>query len=135
MADRDVFMRRALWASALFNCGGALLFAFPASLGQLAGLPVPVPRVYSALVVLFVLLFAWLYAWLARQPRIERPLVGLAAVGKASAFATVLLSYLLGDVSLLAVLAMSGDLLLAAVYAWWLLGAVDHRAIAAHRVS
>ena len=39
-------MRRVLWTSVFFNFGGALLFAFPDSLGRLAGMPAPAPRVY-----------------------------------------------------------------------------------------
>ena len=53
----DRFMRGVLGVSAVFNVGGALLFAFPATfLGQLAGLPAPVPRLYCAVVAFFVLL-------------------------------------------------------------------------------
>lgn len=114
-------MRYALWASALFNLGGAFLFAFPDSLGQLAGFPGHVPRVYSALLALFVILFGGAYAWLARQPRIDRPLVALAALGKAGAFAVVLAFWVLGDVPVRSVLAMSGDLMFALVFGWWLL--------------
>ena len=59
-ARRDDLMRYALWASALFNLGGALLFAFPDSLGRLAGFPGDVPRVYSAIGDLaFAIVFAW----------------------------------------------------------------------------
>src|SRR5437762_533027 len=77
-------MRSALWASVVYNLGGTLLFVFPSSFGRLAGLPVPVPRVYTALLALFVALFGGAYAWLARQPRIDRPLVAMAALGKRS---------------------------------------------------
>jgi hypothetical protein len=69
MLDRDKFLRRALWVSVAYNLAAALLFAFPASsFGRLAGLPSPVPPVYSALVAFFVALFGGTYAWLARQP-------------------------------------------------------------------
>jgi hypothetical protein len=121
--DRDRIIRRALGAAAFFNLGGALLFAFPSSpMGELAGLPVPVPRVYSLLLALFALLFGVLYAWLARQPRIERPLVALSAIGKATAFFIAFVCWLLGDLSGRTVLAISGDLLFAGLFAWWLVG-------------
>ena len=68
-----------------------------ASLGRLAGLPAPVPPIYSVLLVMFVLLFAGSYAWLARQPEIDRPLVALAGIGKAGAFAAVLGCWLFGQ--------------------------------------
>src|SRR5262249_42818170 len=115
-------MRRALLVSAFFNLGGALLFAFPGSVGQLAGLPGAVPRLYSATVTLFVLLFGGAYAWLARQPRIDRPLVAMSAIGKAGFFVVVLGCWVLSEASGLSVLAASGDLAFAAIFAWWLLG-------------
>jgi hypothetical protein len=120
---RDDLMRRVLWTSVVFNLGGALLFLFPASLGRLAGLPAPVPFAYSALLALFIVLFAGSYAWLALQPRFDRPLVAFAAIGKASAFAVVLACWVAGAVEGRAVLAITGDLVLAAIFAWWLLGA------------
>jgi hypothetical protein len=119
--ERTQLMRRALWASAVYNLGGALLFAFPDSLGRLAGFPAPVPRFYTALLAFFVALFAGAYAWLARQPQIDRPLVALAALGKAGVFAIILAAWALGDVPGIGVLAASGDLVFAAIFAWWLL--------------
>ena len=118
--DADEIMRYALWAAAIFNVGGALLFAFPGSLGRMAGLPAELPRVYGALLVSFVLLFGGAYAWLALQPVFDRPLVALAAIGKAGAFAVVFACWLLGDVSVLSVVAISGDLAFALLFAWWL---------------
>ena len=73
--DRDRIVRRALGVSVPFNLGGALAFAFPESLGRLAGLPTPAPPMYSAPLAFLVALFAGTYAWLARQPHIDRPLV------------------------------------------------------------
>lgn len=119
--DRDRTIRRALRASVIFNLGGALTFLFPGSLGQLAGLPPPGNRVYPTLVAFFAMLFCGAYAWLARQPRIDRPLVAFAALGKASFFVIVLLFWLAGALPALAVLAASGDLLLALIFAWWLM--------------
>jgi len=119
---RDDLMRRVLWASVLFNLFGALLFLFPASLGRLAGLPAPVPFAYSALLALFIVLFGGSYAWLALQSRFDRPLVAFGAIGKASAFAVVLACWVAGAVEGRAVLAITGDLVLAAIFAWWLLG-------------
>jgi hypothetical protein len=119
--NRDDLMRYALWATAVFNLGGAALFAFPDSLGRIIGFPAPVPRFYGILLVLFVLLFGGAYVWLALQSRIDRPLVALAAIGKAAFFAVVSGFWLLGDVPARAVLAASGDLMFAIVFAWWLL--------------
>jgi hypothetical protein len=119
---RDTFMRRALWTTAVFNVGGALLFAFPETLGRLAGLPSPVPGVYSTLLASFVLLFGGMYAWLARQPRIDRPMVVLAAIGKTSVFVIAGAFWLTGELPGLTVVAAAGDLTFAGIFVWWLLG-------------
>lgn len=124
--DRDAFMRRALWISVAYNLGGAFLFAFPSSsLGRLAGLPTLVAPIYSTLVAFFVALFAGAYAWLASQSHIDRPLVALSAIGKAGAFSVILVFWLFGQGPGRGVLAATGDLVLAGIFAWWLLGAQE----------
>jgi hypothetical protein len=120
--NKDKIIRYALWISVAFNLFGALLFAFPASpLGQFAGLPVPVPVIYSMLLAFFVVLFAGAYAWLARQPTIDRPLVAFSAIGKAGSFVLMLILCLLGEIPGRSVLLASGDLIFACIFAWWLL--------------
>lgn len=115
------FIRRILWLSVLFNLGGAVLFACPASaLGQFSGMPVDVPVLYRAFVTLFVLLFGGMYAWLAMQPVVHRPMVTFAAIGKSSAFVLMLVLWMAGETSLRSVQVITGDLLLAAVYLHWL---------------
>jgi hypothetical protein len=117
----DVVVRRALWATAVFNLLGALMFAFPASLpGRLTGLPADVPVIYRAMVALFIVLFAGMYAWLARAAVIDRPMVAFAAIGKASAFGMVALLWRVGLAAGMGVVALSGDLAFATVFAWWL---------------
>jgi hypothetical protein len=120
--DRDRTMRRALNASVFFNLGGALLFAFPESIGQLAGLPTPVPAVYSLTIAFLVTLFAATYGWLARQPVIDRPLVTMLAIGKAGFFSVVLFCWLFGAASILNLVGAAGDLMFAAIFIWWLVG-------------
>jgi len=115
-------MRRALWTTAAFNLGGALLFAFPETLGRMAGFPSPVPGVYSTLLASFVLLFGGMYAWLARQPRIDRPMVVLGAIGKTSAFVIAFTFWMTGDLPALTVATAAGDLTFAGIFVWWLLG-------------
>ncbi len=116
-------MRRVLATTAVFNLGGALMFAFPESVGRLAALPTPVPAVYRVLLALFVALFGGAYAWLAAQPRIDRPMVGFAAIGKAGAFASTAACWLAGAAPGVAVLAITGDLAFAALFTWWLTAA------------
>ncbi len=121
--NKDTFIRRVLWATAVFNLGGGLLFAFPSSaLGQLAGLPVPVPPVYAALLAFFVILFAGAYAWLALQQNIDRPLVAFAAIGKAGAFVLIFAFWSIGEVPARSLLAILGDLIFAGLFFWWLFG-------------
>lgn len=120
--SKDDVVRRALWATVPFNLGGALLFAFPDTVGRVADLPSPVPRVYAFSLALMVLLFAGAYAWLARQPRIDRPLVAFLAIGKASFFTLTLLLWMAGEVSVQGVVGASGDLVFAAIFWWWLAG-------------
>jgi uncharacterized membrane protein len=116
----DLTMRRILWASAAFNVCGALAFAFPGTLGQLMGLPAPVPALYCVLMALFVLLFGGSYAWLALQPQIVRPMVAFAAIGKSSVFLVILVFWLLGEAPFRGVLAASGDLAFALLFLRWL---------------
>lgn len=119
--DPHRFIRRLLWIAAVFNLGGALMFAFPAGpIGQLAGLPADVPLIYRALLTLFVLLFGGTYAWLAAQAQINRPLLALGAIGKFSAFLCVLALWLAGESRLVSVAVISGDLVFAGLFARWL---------------
>jgi hypothetical protein len=120
IVTNDQLIRRTLRTTAVLNIGAALLFAFPASLGQLAGFPAPVPIMYSAFVAFLVVLFGCTYAWLARQPHIDRPLVAFSALGKAGFFSVVLVCGLLGEVPARTVVAASADLIFAAIFAWWL---------------
>src|SRR5689334_1819692 len=120
-ADRDRIMRRALWATTVMNFAGAVMFAFPDSVGRLGGMP-PGPRVYTAFIAVLVALFGATYAWLARQPRIDRPLVAFSALGKTSFFVVVAACWLRGELPAQAVGGATGDLVFAAIFAWWLLG-------------
>ncbi len=114
-------MRMTLWASVLLNAIGAALFAFPSSpLGARRGLPNPTPPLYNTLCALFVALFGAAYVWLVRQPQINRPLVVLAAITKASVFAVFLIFWLRGIVTTLGLLVVFPHLVVAALFAWWL---------------
>jgi len=104
----------------MVNTGAALLFAFPDTLGQIAGLPAPVPHIYTSLLAVFVMLFGIAYAWLARQPIIDRALVGFSALGKMAVFTVILLFWILGDLPGRSALAAIGDLIFAVIFARWL---------------
>jgi hypothetical protein len=114
-------MRAALWATAVYNLGGAILFAFPGSaLGQLAGLPASAPISYRALLATFALLFGGMYAWLACQPVIHRPMVAFSAIGKAAVFGVVIALCVSGEAPWRTVLGALGDAGFAAYFAYWL---------------
>jgi len=119
---RDSMMRAALWTSVPLNFRAALVLAFPASApGQLLGLPTSVSPIYATLSAFFIALFGGAYVWLAIQPTIDRPLVGFATIGKAGVFAAIVILSLLGQAPARGVLAGIPDLVLAVVFARWLL--------------
>lgn len=121
LSTKTKFIRTALWVAAFFNLGGMFVFAFPEmAIGPLVGLPTDVPVVYRAVTAVFILLFGGAYAWLARQPVIDRPLIGLSAIGKAGVFAAIFILWLFSAVSGWLVLLISGDLVFAILFVWWL---------------
>jgi hypothetical protein len=118
--DPDRVIRTTLWTTAVLNALVALLFAFPGSLGWIIGLPAPVPGFDRALLAFFIFLFGGMYAWLARRPRVDRPFVAFAAIGKTGVVVITVLVWLGGGVPGRTVALMSGDLVLAGIFAWWL---------------
>lgn len=115
-------MRMTLWASALLNGIGAMLFAFPSSgIGATLGLPDPTPRLYSTLCALFVGLFGIAYIWLVWQPQLDRPLVGFAAITKASVFTVFLIFWLKGIVTTLGLMMVVPHLIVAILFGIWLM--------------
>jgi len=122
--NRESILRGALWCAAFFNTGGAFLFAFPeSSISQFVGLPEAVPLVYRTFVAFFILLFAGAYVWLAIHKPIIKPWVAFGALGKAGAFLLTVALWFAGSVSLRGVLVGSGDVILAATFAWCIVGA------------
>jgi hypothetical protein len=127
--NRDAFLRKVLWTTFFYNVAGSLAFFFPASLGQVAALPTPVPPIYSVLLGLFVLLFGAAYLWLALQPTIDRPLVAFAAVGKASVFVAAVALWVTGNGPGGFIPGATGDLIFAILFTWWLWGGSGKRTI------
>ena len=71
-----------------------------------------------------VALFGIVYLWLALRPALDAavvPVLVLGAVGKAGFFAIYVLTWWRGELPGLAVASAGGDLLLAAVFGWWVL--------------
>jgi hypothetical protein len=88
----------------------------------MVGLPANVPLSYRILASLFVLIWAGAYAWLATQPEPCRPMIGFAAVGQTIVVFGVLGIWLIGEIPLILVAVAGGELIFAALFAWWLLG-------------
>lgn len=97
--SRAVLLRRALWATAVFNAGGAVLFFFPSSVGQLVPMPLPAPILYSWFCAAVIAIFAGVYAWLALQESPNRPFLVVSAIGKLAFFAICMVSWLSGESS------------------------------------
>jgi hypothetical protein len=118
----DTIVRRALGLSVPFNLAAACVLGFPRSaLGQFAHVPAEVPPLYRALVALFLALFAGAYAWLCVQKEIDRAFVAFAAIGKSLAVLALVTLWLEGVGPAPVAAASMGDLVLAAIFSWWLI--------------
>jgi hypothetical protein len=114
----DRLIRVALWSAVAVNAVGAVVF-LPAALGDDSILPIRPPRFYAAQIGLTIVLFGGVYAWLALQPRINRGLVVVGALGKLGFFALFVLYSAAGDVPISAVAQATPDLVLGATFLLW----------------
>ncbi|MCB1747988.1 MAG: hypothetical protein H6977_13180 [Gammaproteobacteria bacterium] len=118
---KESWVRFTLWVSCPFNLGAAALFAMPgAAPGRLAGLPPSAPAVYTALTAFLVALFGFTYAWLAQQREIDRPLVGMLAIGKTGVFVVAVVLAVAGAAAPRLVGLAAGDLVLGLLWLTWL---------------
>lgn len=118
-----VWMRRALFATAVMNAGGAVLFLPPAQpLRALVGMPEAHP-LYLITVSMFVAVFGAGYLWTALAGRADRMFITLSAIGKLVFFATLTWLWLTGELSMLAPLLGAGDLVFGVLFVVWLSGA------------
>ena len=118
----SLFLRITLIFAALMTASGAWIFFDPSSgLGQNYGLPADVPMLYRALLGFVLALFAGMYAWMAAQSTVVRPLLWLGVIGKGGAFATMLLLYAAGKVSVTTAMMLLGDAILAVIWLVWLI--------------
>jgi hypothetical protein len=117
---KAVLLRRALWVTAFFNAGGALLFFFPHSVGQLVPMPLPAPILYSWFCAVVIAMFAGVYAWLALQDAPSRPFLVVSAIGKIAFFVICLVSWLTGESSGRVVAIASLDPVFAAIFLYCL---------------
>ena len=123
MTTLPTWMRRALFATAGMNIGGAALFAPPArALRAVAGFPPGEHPLYLATVTMFVLLFGLGYLWTAAAGRADRLFITVAAVGKLSFFALLVWFWAVGALSARAPLVGTGDLVFGILFVVWLYG-------------
>lgn len=120
--NRDLTIRRVLVAAAIFNFAAAAMILFPQSIGRFADVPLAAPRFYSWLLALFIALFGATYVWLSRRPEIDRPLVGLAILGKTGVFLVALVCLMTGDITSRTFATAVGDLAFAGAFLWWFRG-------------
>ncbi|MGE0484469.1 MAG: hypothetical protein AB7Q81_10045 [Gammaproteobacteria bacterium] len=118
---KENWVRLTLWVSCPFNLGAAALFAVPgAAPAQAAGLPSSAPAVYTALVAWLVALFGFTYAWLAQRRELDRPLVGMLAIGKCGVFVIAVALALTGSAAPRLAALATGDLALGLLWLTWL---------------
>jgi hypothetical protein len=115
----DRIIRSALWTTVALNTLGVVVFVPPALGYHSAFLPVEVPRFFAAQIGATIALFGGVYAWLAIQPRIDRPLVVVGALGKLAFFAITAAYAIVGDVPAGMALNATPDLVFAAIFLWW----------------
>lgn len=125
MTVSDRALRTALWATVALNLLGVAVFA-PLAIGRPSPLvPIATPPYYAAQMTLTIGLFAGVYAWLARQPRIDRPLVAVGGLGKLGFFALTLGYGLAGVLPASMVFNALPDLVLGALFLVWVVNASD----------
>lgn len=115
-------VRISLWITGPANLLAAYAFAFPSSaIGILLELPQQSSLLYTLFAGVFVGMFGLAYIWLATQPTFNKPLLLFSAAGKTMAVLIALVTYALGNLSGVTSLVISGDMLFAGLWFFWLL--------------
>lgn len=116
----EKWFRIVLFATAAMNLVGALMFAPISDFARDAfGFPKSHP-LYLWILTVWIFAFGACYLWMAVTQRRERLFIVIAAVGKLSFVALLLIFYLVGDVPFLAVTGSAGDLIFGILFVWWL---------------
>lgn len=116
------WMRRALLATAVMNCVGALTFTpWGAWVRELVQMP-PCHPLYLLVIGTFVLLFGVGYLWTGLTGRADPLFVAIAAAGKLSFFGLLAAFWIAGELTVRAPLAAVGDLVFGALFVIWLRG-------------
>lgn len=116
----DRLLRAALGASVALNLLGVVVFGSAALGRPVLALPLPIAPFYAAQLTLTIGLFGAVYAWLLGQRDINRPLLLVGGLGKIGFFALFVAYFVVGDLPGTSVLQAAPDLILGAVFIWWL---------------
>ncbi len=117
----ETIVRASLWLTAPFNLLAAYTFSFPSSgFGQLLGLPSLVHPFYAYFSGAMVGLFGLAYVWMAGQTAIDHALLFVGACGKSLAVVIALALFLQGNLAPTLALLISGDVLFAGLWFFYL---------------
>lgn len=115
----DRVIRAALWASVVLNALGVAVLA-PLAFGREAPLfPVDASPYLAGQLVFTIALFGAAFAWLALQPRVDRALVVVAALGKLGFFVLAVAYAVVGVLPPGAIASATPDLVLGTVFLAW----------------
>lgn len=105
------------FVAALFNFAVAAAFVWPDSpIWHWLGLIKPMQSLITDLLAMFIALFGVAYFMVALNPRINRPLILLSALGKLAVVGIVALHYLNGRVGIAVPALVAGDLIFALLF-------------------
>lgn len=114
-------MKFALYATAVMNIFGSFTFIPPfATIRSQFKFPETHP-LYLWILATWIMAFGFCYLWMAVSSRRDRIFVTIAATGKLSFFAIVGAFVATGELPILTLAAVSGDLLFGLVFVAWLL--------------
>ena len=118
----EAWIRGSLWLTVPFNFLAAYAFSFPLSgISRFLELPQQTPNFYTFFTGCVVCLFGFMYIWNSIQPSINKPLLAVGAFGKLMAVSLSAILFAQGEFSGFALFLISGDLLFALFWLFWLL--------------
>lgn len=120
----EKWFRIALFTTGYINLFGGLTFVPVIRFGrEMFKFPDAHP-VYLWIFAVWIFAFGVCYLWLAVKQKREWLFIVIAAIGKLSFFSLFAIFWLAGDLSFLAVVGVTGDLIFGSIFAFW---AFKHR--------
>jgi predicted permease len=119
------WMRYALFATALVNLGGAVMFV-PAFVSLRSKLKLPEPHPFFLwTLAIWIGTFGVCYFWMAVSHRRDRLFIATGAVGKLSFFGLLVAYSVVGDIPVSTAISGLPDLVLGSIFVAWLLTTDD----------